>query len=259
MIEKSGIPYFWAVGMGLLVIIAVSSPRLRKRCFVTGRRAMSGRIFFSLVTIMMAIQVVASVYSLVFEKFVNLFGISAMQQLEAATHSSQTISMLLYAGFLGPVTEEIIFRGYLLRSLEKYGSALAITISAYMFGLYHSNFIQSPFAFMVGLVLGYVAITYGIKWSISLHIFNNFILGDFLTFFLRRFMPQQVEKASSMIIFIGGLVGLYLLLRKREKIFAWWNSKRSELPYLKAAFLNKYLLVITVLVLGLACLGLTRV
>ncbi|MCC7666078.1 CPBP family intramembrane glutamic endopeptidase [Liquorilactobacillus satsumensis] len=258
-IEQSGVPYFWAIGVGLLVIVAVSPPRLRRQYWIAGKEQISWKKFFSLTAILMTLQIVAGIYGALFEKLVNLIGFSATQQLEAATHSSQSFSMLLYAALLGPLTEEIVFRGYLLRSLAKYGNEMAIIISAYMFGLYHANFVQTPFAFMVGLVFGYVALNYGIKWSIGLHIFNNFVLGDFLTFVLRRLAPARADQLSGIIILGGGIIGAYILARNWSKLRMWWAANREGRHYLRTAFGSKYLLIITLIVVGLACLGLTRV
>ena len=45
-------------------------------------------------------------------------------------------TMLLYAGFFGPITEEFFFRGAGLRGLERYGKIFAIVMTAILFGLF---------------------------------------------------------------------------------------------------------------------------
>jgi len=74
---------------------------------------------------------------------------------------------------IGPILEEIIFRGAILRHLEPYGVNFAIVTQALLFGIYHLNLYQGPFAFLMGLILGYVALRFSIKWAILLHIANN--------------------------------------------------------------------------------------
>ena len=47
-----------------------------------------------------------------------------------------------------------------------------------MFALYHGNLVQTPYAFVVGLVLGIAAMEYSIGWAMLLHMINNLVLGD---------------------------------------------------------------------------------
>lgn len=54
--------------------------------------------------------------------------------IASSTAISVTFSMLLYAAFLGPIVEEIIFRGAVLQTLKQYGKGFAIIVSALLFG-----------------------------------------------------------------------------------------------------------------------------
>ncbi len=74
------------------------------------------------------------------------------------------------------VLEEFAFRGIVLGSLRKFGDTFALIVSAVCFGIMHGNFDQIPFAFMVGLFLGFTVIkTNSLKIAIFIHFFNNFI------------------------------------------------------------------------------------
>ena len=140
-----------------------------------------------------------------------------MEKIESATAGSTSVSMFLYASFLGPITEEIVFRGFVLRSLEKYGKHFAIVTSAIMFGLFHANFIQGIFAILVGLILAYVALEYSIKWSIAFHIVNNFIFGDVLFFILGNFESTSAMIAISVLDLIFFIGGIYIIFFRRKK------------------------------------------
>lgn len=258
-LSNSGLPYLIAIGLGLFVIFVSMTPSIRKQTFAVSTRKMTGGIFLALVAVVMTGQVILSVYGSLFEHLVNLIGYTSTEQLKEATGTSKTFSMLLYAGFLGPVTEEIVFRGFLLRNLEKYGQGFAIIISAYMFGLYHSNFLQTPFAFVVGLILGYVALTYGIKWSILLHIFNNFVLGDTLNYFLQNFNDRQADIVSSTLIWTGGVIGMVILWFYKGAIRKWYRSNKPTGKELKLAFTGKSLILITIIIFIISCLGLDKI
>ena len=67
-----------------------------------------------------------------------------------------------------------MFRGVILTVLRRYGDAFGIFVSALLFGFLHGNFIQTPFAFIVGLVLGYVTVYTGSMLpAMIIHFLNN--------------------------------------------------------------------------------------
>ena len=144
--------------------------------------------------------------------------------LEMATVSTDTFSMFLYAGFLGPIAEELLFRGLLLRSLEGQGKRFAIFATALMFGMFHGNILQSPFAMLVGIVLGYVALEYSIVWAIILHIFNNFVMADLFGRLL-EILPENLAP-----YFDWGVLGafaaaaLVILLIRRKDVKAFFKN-----------------------------------
>jgi len=80
---------------------------------------------------------------------------------------------LLFIILIGPFIEEVVFRGAIMRFLMPYGVNFAIVTQALLFALYHMNFWQSLGAFVFGLVLGYVAARFSLKWSYALHVLNN--------------------------------------------------------------------------------------
>jgi membrane protease YdiL (CAAX protease family) len=79
----------------------------------------------------------------------------------------------LFIIVIGPICEEIIFRGAILRTLQPYGANFAIVVSALMFGLIHGYLFQAVSAFLVGLILAYCALRFSLKWAMLLHIVNN--------------------------------------------------------------------------------------
>lgn len=88
----------------------------------------------------------------------------------------ETISpvLIIYAGFIGPVIEEYIFRLKLLNRLRLFGDRAAITYTALMFGLMHGNIVQFLYATAIGMVLGYVAVKTGrMRYNCLLHIMIN--------------------------------------------------------------------------------------
>lgn len=83
-------------------------------------------------------------------------------------------SMLIYACFLGPFMEELMFRGILLKRARAFGDRTAVVFTAVMFGLMHGNVAQFLYAAAIGLIFGYVAVrTNRIFYTVILHIMVN--------------------------------------------------------------------------------------
>ncbi|MDY5342449.1 lysostaphin resistance A-like protein [Faecousia sp.] len=132
-----------------------------------------------------------------------------------------TVSLALYTAVAAPVTEELLFRGAVLRSLQPYGKRFAIFCSALLFGLVHKNLTQTPFAFGFGLLAGYVAMEYSILWSMSLHILNNAVLALGLDALLRLLSGTWYWLAIRGALFLLPLaVCLVLALVFRKKLAA---------------------------------------
>ena len=131
-----------------------------------------------------------------------------------------------------------------MRSLEPYGKKIAILVSALLFGFYHGNPLQAPFAAMVGLVLGYVAMEHNIVWAMVLHMFNNLIFADCLP----RLLGSMPEILSTLIIyavlFAFAIAAAVLLIVKRRQLVAHLK-KDPIMPWqFNGAFLSPLLLVL---------------
>ena len=96
---------------------------------------------------------------------------------------SQCLSM----DHFSPVWRRDLISRFFLQNFKRYGVRFAIIFSAILFGIYHGNIVQTPFAFILGLLLGYITVSYGLKYAIAVHIFNNMVLADF--FFRKRGAP----------------------------------------------------------------------
>ena len=78
----------------------------------------------------------------------------------ANTYLGKTVN-LLYACMLAPMTEELFFRGVLLRTLAKSNQRFAIFASALFFGLVHGNLQQFILAVLIGIFLAHITLKHG--------------------------------------------------------------------------------------------------
>lgn len=126
-----------------------------------------------------------------------------------------------------PLVEEFACRGLILGSLRKFGDGFAIIASSIVFGLMHENFEQIPFAFLVGIVLGYITVKSGSLWiAIAVHAFNNFISVIFN--YLPNSLPDMAQNAMYItllaILLVLGIVSIKIF-RKSEENFELKKSK----------------------------------
>ena len=74
-----------------------------------------------------------------------------MAALESSSGMQEGLAMFIYASILAPISEEILFRGLIQHSLLPFGKKFAVFGSALLFGIFHGNLAQTPFAFLAGL------------------------------------------------------------------------------------------------------------
>lgn len=99
---------------------------------------------------------------------------------------SRFMSLIMLV-IVAPVTEELLFRGIILRGfLSQYGEWKAIILSALLFSIFHLNPYQLLPAFVGGLILGWVYLKSGSLWPcIYAHAFFNF-----LSFISNNYLPR---------------------------------------------------------------------
>lgn len=145
--------------------------------------------------------------------------------LEQSGLGNETVGLMLflYSVLLGPICEELIFRGVTFRLARK---ALpfwfANLLQAVLFGLYHMNWIQGIYAFAFGILLGYVCEKGGsIYLSILLHILFNFwgtVIGPLLENVKDTLLVAAIILGGTLLSLAGGITLFYLgTIRKNLK------------------------------------------
>ncbi len=116
------------------------------------------------------------------------------------------------------LVEEFAFRGILLGSLRKFGNGFALIISSICFGFMHGNFEQIPFAFTVGLFLGFTVIkTNSLRIAVVLHFYNNAV--SILFSYLPSSLDMNYKNLIYTALLLFSLIIGILFLKNREKDF----------------------------------------
>lgn len=151
------------------------------------------------------------------------------------------------------LVEEFACRGIMFGVLKKYGDAFAIITTSVIFGLMHGNFVQIPFALLVGLVLGVIRVKTGsMLVCFGVHAANNLVsvLFDYFGAGLSVAVQNIIYTVFLMVSMLTALVGILLLNHKKGEF-------SFDAPECKATAKQRYKWFFTspfVIIFGIVCL-----
>lgn len=242
--------YIASILVGFAILDAWKGSNFWKQEVLAKEAPMKGRTFLCMLCFCMGAQMVNSLWITLLELGLQPFGKSLMPILEAVAGDTDSFSMFLYASILAPVWEEILFRGYVLRTLRPFGKRFAVLGSALLFGLFHGNLLQTPYAVLMGLVLGYLTVEYSIHWAVLLHLFNNLVLADLLTRLTVRWSELAFGTLNLVLFGGGALVSLVILIRNRAEIRTYRRSEWMDRRCLRCFVTAAGILAMTLLMCG---------
>ena len=245
--ESGNWGYILTVVMGMLALLLWKKPGyLRSSVFASGSR-MNRTHLFGLTAIFLSVQIFYRVWYYLLEAGANRLGFSFESLAQQVSVSGGSLPMFLYACFLAPITEEILFRGVVLRSLAPYGKKFAIVVSALLFGLFHGNILQAPFAAMTGLVMAFVTLEYHIGWAIGLHLMNNLLLGELLPRVLGLLPPGVGDLILLVFLLLCTLAAAIVLILHWREIRVYWKTEKAEKGTCAAFFRAPAMIVFLIL------------
>lgn len=143
---------------------------------------------------------------------------------------------------LAPIFEELFFRKILIDRTIKYGGIASIIISTTLFALYHGNFNQFFYAFLLGAFFSLIYVKTGrIEYTITLHAIINFfgsVVSVYLTSLLNSINLANINNltdaelianissypemiiilAVSIMVLLMILIGIILILLNYKNI-----------------------------------------
>lgn len=148
-----GAPALAAVAVSLIVAAAVIAVVARRRPGLAGVRRAAPRFYVA------ALLIGCSLWYLALALVDLVVPSPQVAPLEHLLHDSPLGAAFVAVALLPAIAEELIFRGVLARALaRRFGPALAIVVSAAVFGLYHLDLPQLVSTFVLGLALGFIAV-----------------------------------------------------------------------------------------------------
>lgn len=139
------------------------------------RNGFTGGTMFKLITLCLGLQTAAALIAAFIAFILDNVGLTGhTPDLTPTVSLPANLFMYFYACLLGPILEELLYRGVLLQSMRKYNERFAIFLSAIIFGLMHQNYQQFILGFLVGIPLAVVTIKSGsVLPAIITHIIMN--------------------------------------------------------------------------------------
>lgn len=110
---------------------------------------MSIQVFLAGILLFFTAQTISFVVDLVVSNLANFFGYSVYAANDILQETEDTWVIIFYAGFLGPIVEEIVFRGVLLNGLKTYGKIFAIVTSSLLFAFFMAILLKGYSLFYV--------------------------------------------------------------------------------------------------------------
>lgn len=156
------------------------------------------------------------------------------------------------------LVEEFALRGVVQGILKKHGEGFAVICSAIIFGVMHRNFQQMPFAFLVGLVLGYITVKSGTLWpAVAVHAFNNGV--SVIIDYLGKYISVEQQNIIYTVFLIATLIlGLlaFTVIKNEDGLYSFnkANTVTSEGKKIKMFIFSAPIIIYTVLCLLESCI-----
>lgn len=162
--------------------------------------------------------------------FYSSFGLSSSGASGPDAQSAwDIVAMVCSTAIVPALVEEFALRGIVMTPLRKFGNGFAILISSFVFGIFHGDLDQIPFAFICGLFMGYAVVMTESLWTgVIIHAMNNSISCVQAAII----MTKGDDAGASFffgISFVGILVGVLALIIYLKKY------KKQDIPKLQSS------------------------
>ncbi len=158
------------------------------------------------------------------------------------------ITTILYLVVVAPISEEIVFRGLILKTLSPFGKKNAIILSALLFALMHKNIPQAVGAFAIGIIFATVDTkANSIVPSIIMHSLNNLL--PCLLNINSSVNSTLITILYNALVYAIVIVGITITMLKGRQLLnlkAETESEKSSLPEAKKRieiFLNPIIVI----------------
>ncbi|MBR3836466.1 MAG: CPBP family intramembrane metalloprotease [Clostridia bacterium] len=260
----SAVAQFFYTFLPFFVLFVFSKPRERKQMNIF-EMPKSKELFILAVFAGLMFCMLGNTATSVLAAVISVFGIEFGSGMEDLAVPSGFMGILIYVinfAVLPALFEEFAFRCVILQPLRKYGDWFAILATSFCFAILHGNMVQIPFAFIVGIALGYFCIkTKSIWTSVTIHFLNN--LFSVITTICYNEKPESSTffyyVVTSAIVFAGAIAMVLFKLNCNVKLKKDATVMAKNKVLKRAAFVTSPALIFSIYNAIYTSLSLTRV
>ncbi len=136
------------------------------------------------------------------------------QSLNTFYSPKYAIISILYSCIVAPVTEELLYRGFILKGFSKVSQHFGIMMSALFFGLIHGNVAQFTLALIIGIFMAYIDIKHNsVLPSIIVHMAVNTMAT--ISSITENYFNESpvIAKIIFIIVALCSAIGLFILIK----------------------------------------------
>ena len=240
------------------LIVVKNSARSSKEILAFGRP--NGGLFLPMVLIGIGFCAFGNIATGAISNFFSFFGIELNSpKMENPDGVFGFLMVVISTAIVPALVEEFAVRGAVLGTLRRFGDGFAIIVSAIIFGLMHGNLVQMPFAFVVGLALGYAVVKTGSVWTgVVIHFINNFVsilLDEFISSTGSVYFENAVGTVYYMVCLLCFFVGLLLMKKKEGSVLNLESAEMSLTPRERAKeFFCSPMIIICLVLTAIECI-----
>lgn len=120
-------------------------------------------------------------------------GTAVENPVEVFTAQISMPVLVLLTVICAPIFEELFFRKFLIDKTVMFGELPSILLSGFLFGLFHGNLSQFPYAFALGVFFGFLYVRTGrIQYTMILHAFINGFGAVISSFILEQVSMEEI-------------------------------------------------------------------
>lgn len=197
--------------------------------------------FFGVIAFTMAASPLVTLVNLVSQLFVE----NTVTENSAEFLSLHPLLLIFFVGVLAPICEEVVFRGAIFGGMKKEGNVFkAVMASGLLFGLLHMNINQASYAFVIGILLGFlVEATGSIFSSILFHVLVNASNAVMMIISDSVVSDEMMANADEMVTTatLLNMIGVYVVLAVIGTAIAicllvWMSKNEGRQPLLIKAW-----------------------
>lgn len=182
---------------------------VKKNDKVNYRKALGPRPLVLSVSAIICMFFVVSGGFVVFSRLLPAVMEKYNELIELSSVGTNALITIIYVIILGPLTEELCYRGLMFGIMEKSNAnhLLIISIQGVLFGIMHMNVVQGAYAFLLGMLLGYLRYRYKtVIITVGVHMLFN-IVGTYGAMLL-----ENAGMNDDMAMLFGGIALVLLIL-----------------------------------------------